>query len=409
MRIAKSRIKGVARRESCKTNKKRKRNRVRTTYLAFVENVDGGSATAEDLRVILVDGPLGVADGGNVLDNYNVVWMLALTLGTGLRSLEQQPVRVDHVIHDAALADLLAPELPLRRKVMAIVVTKMVVRRDGQRLDTGINEKLSQNRLELGLARLEIVATDERLFMFGELDDTRNEGVLGSTVDERFALENRSDGEDRRRGNFRVRGLDSVEDVLGGVVDAGNEVAVAFGVGSPEDDDTVEAVVLLKLANVGTDMLKMGLLVGAWDEVVRARLLVRSDEVGVVDGRERFHLSQVGSDLALKIVVENTGSLHRFVQRQARDVPTTKNEVIGVHHGQHIGHWDVNVLASGGLSTNANGRSTKEGTNVVGLLDTRLCVPGDIVTVGKNSRTQSGTIVSPHTDHHQTGKEASET
>ncbi len=206
-----------------------------------------------------------------------------------------------------------------------------------------------------------------------------------------------------------MRGLNSVQDVVGGVIDAGNEVAVAFGVGSPEDDDTVETIILLKLANVGADMLEMGLLVGAWDEVVRAGLLVRSDEVRVVNGREGLNLSQVRSDLALEVVVKNTGSLHRFVQRQAGDVPTTENEVVGVHHGQHIGHWDVDVLAGGGLSTDANGRSTKEGTNVVGLLRARLRVPGDIVTVGKNSRTQSGTIVSPHTNHHQTGKEASET
>ncbi len=172
------------------------------TYLAFVEDVDGRPTAAEDLRVILVDSPLGVADGRNVLDNHDMIGVLALALGTGLGGLEQQPIRVDHIVHDAALADLLAPELPLCRKVLAIIVTKMVIRRDGQRLDTGIDEKLSQDRLELGLARLEIVTTDERLFTFSELDDTRNEGVLGSTVDERLALENRSNREDGRRGNF---------------------------------------------------------------------------------------------------------------------------------------------------------------------------------------------------------------
>jgi hypothetical protein len=42
----------------------------REAYLALVEDVDGRPSAAEDLRVILVDSALAVADGGDVLDHH---------------------------------------------------------------------------------------------------------------------------------------------------------------------------------------------------------------------------------------------------------------------------------------------------------------------------------------------------
>lgn len=58
-----------------------------TTYLALVEDADGRTTTAHDLGVILVDGALGVADGGNVLDDDDVVGVF--TLGNGLAILRR--------------------------------------------------------------------------------------------------------------------------------------------------------------------------------------------------------------------------------------------------------------------------------------------------------------------------------
>jgi hypothetical protein len=42
----------------------------REAYLALVEDVDSRPAAAEDLRVILVDGTLAIAYGGDVLDHH---------------------------------------------------------------------------------------------------------------------------------------------------------------------------------------------------------------------------------------------------------------------------------------------------------------------------------------------------
>ena len=57
--------------------------------------------------VVLVDGPLGVADRGDVLDHNDVIRAFALgrlALGTGNGRLVEQAVRFDHVVYDAALA-----------------------------------------------------------------------------------------------------------------------------------------------------------------------------------------------------------------------------------------------------------------------------------------------------------------
>ena len=70
----------------------------------------------------------------------------------------------------------------------------MVVGCDGQQFDTRVHKELGEYRLELRLPGLEVIITDGGLLALGELDDTTNERVLGCTVDERFALEGRSDG-----------------------------------------------------------------------------------------------------------------------------------------------------------------------------------------------------------------------
>ena len=57
-----------------------------------------------------------------------------LTLGTRNRKLVEQAVRFDHVVPDTALANHHALQLSLRAEVVTIVITEMVVRRDGQQL-----------------------------------------------------------------------------------------------------------------------------------------------------------------------------------------------------------------------------------------------------------------------------------
>lgn len=334
-----------------------------------------------------------------------MVGVLALVEGSALRTdlgaLVEQAVGIDHVVDDGALADLLALELPLGRQVVAVVVAEMVVGGDGERLDTGVDQELGEDGLELGLTRLQVITADEGLVTLGELNASRNESVLGTTVDERLTLEDGRNSEEGRRGDLGVRLLDGAEEGIGGVVDAGNDVAVTLGVGGPENDDAVQVVVLLELADVGTDVVEMRLLVLSRDEVVSTSLLVGSDEVGVVDGGEgRGEQSHVGLDLALEVVVEDLGALHGLVHRETRDVPTAESEIVGVDHGEDIADGNVNVLA-GIVSTNAHGGGTEHRPDVVGLLDTILSSPSDVVAVGQDSGAQGSAVVASQADHQQ--------
>jgi len=181
-------------------------DRNRFSYLALVEDVDGLPAPTEDFGIILVDGPLGIANSSDILDHNDVIRVLAfglfLALGGHFRRLVEQPIGVDHVIDDAALADLLGPKLLMGGEIVPIVVAEMVVRGDGERLDACVHQELGQDRLELGLTGLEIITSNEGFLALSKGDNSRNESVLWSTVDERLAFQNGSDGEKSRGGDF---------------------------------------------------------------------------------------------------------------------------------------------------------------------------------------------------------------
>lgn len=118
----------------------------------------------------------------------------------------------------------------------------MVVRRDGERLDARSDQELGEDALDLGLAALEVVTGDERAPLLGEPDDSGDERVLGSTVDEGGVLEDGCDGEEGRGGNLGVGLINRLEKVGGRVVDARKKGRVALGVGGPEDDNSLEVV-----------------------------------------------------------------------------------------------------------------------------------------------------------------------
>ena len=87
-----------------------------TRVLALIEDVDGRTTAAEDLRVVLIDRTFGIADSWDIFDDDDVVGMFTLgvlALGSGNERLVKEAV-VDHV------------------------VAEMVVGGDGQRLDTGV-------------------------------------------------------------------------------------------------------------------------------------------------------------------------------------------------------------------------------------------------------------------------------
>ena len=99
----------------------------------------------------------GITNSGDMLDDDDVIRVLSSLVDfSGLLSqlggrLEEDRVGSDHIIDDGRLGDLLGPELPLGAQVLSIIVTEMVVRRDGKRLDTGINEEFGQDGFNFSL------------------------------------------------------------------------------------------------------------------------------------------------------------------------------------------------------------------------------------------------------------------
>ena len=326
--------------------------------------------------------------------------MLALLLSRRSRLVEQV-ISSDHIVDDGALANLLAAELALGAEVAAVVVAEVVVRRDAEGLDAGVDEELSEDRLELRLPALEVVAADERAVLLRKRDAPGHERVLRRAVDERCTLEDRRDGEEGRGRHLVVRCLDRVQEVVRGVVHAREDVGETLRVGCPEDDDLVELLVGFEVADVGAELLEVGLFVVAGEEVVRTGLLVGGDKVWVIDRGEGFDRSHEGDELALEVPGEDLGTLHSRIERKAGDVPPADNEVVGVHGGKDGGQRDVNILAGGGIDTKAESGSTKDRADVVGGLDAFLGAPSDVVGVGEDGSGQGGAVVATKTDHHE--------
>ena len=120
------------------------------THLANVEDRQGVPTSHQQLGVVLVQRPLVVPNSGSILDDDQVIRVFPLLLALFSGSV-QQVVGGDHIIDDGRLGDLLGSELSLGREVLAVVVTEMVVRGDAQGLDTGVDEELGDDRLELCL------------------------------------------------------------------------------------------------------------------------------------------------------------------------------------------------------------------------------------------------------------------
>ena len=360
--------------------------------LTGVVNDKSVLSTHENLGGVFIHGPLGVTDVREVLDDDNVVRLLS--------GLVKDLVGLDHVIDDVALGDLLGPELLGSRQVLSIVVTEMVVRGNGDGLDTRGHQPIDQDGLELGLTSLEIVTTNRDVAAEGHVQDTGNEGVLGGTVDVRAVLEDGSDGKEKRGGDLVFLTLNGGHQVLFSVVDTGQDVREPLGVGRPQDNDFFDTVVLLEVTDIGTDLLHH-LLLGALEGVVGAGLLVGSDEIGEVDGGERDNLLHVGVQLSLEIVVEDTRALHSVTQVGVVDIPTTDLEGVRIGHGEEVGERNKHILAIL-VSTNTNSRGLCQGTNIIGGLLAFSGPPRDTFTVGDDTTGKGAPVVSTQTNNHNT-------
>lgn len=349
--------------------------------------------TEEDLSVVLIKSTLVVANSGHVLDDNAVVGVLAL--------LVQNVVCLDHVIHDIGLGDFLGAELLLGAQVLAVIVTKVVVAGNGCQLDTGTDKEIHQSGLHLGLARLEVVASDIGIVLLSKLNSTRDKSVLGRAVDEGGALQDTGNSKDGGRRNLLVTLFNSLEEVIGSVVDSINEVGVSLSVGGPQNNHLVKVVVGLEVTNVLSEVLDMrrrGL--GALNDIVSSVLLVGGNEVGVVNGGKRSQPSHLLLDVSLQGRLQDLGTIHGLSQVQRANVPAANDQVVGVDHGQETVERDVDLLVGLGIGSELDGGAHDDGAIVVGLLDALLGIPHKVAAVGNDTRGDSGTIVTTPADKH---------
>ena len=195
--------------------------------------------THEDLGVVLIQSTLVITNGRHVLDDDGVVRVFVL--------LVEHTVCRNHVIDDVGLGDLLGAELLLGAQVLAIVVAKMVIGCNGSEFDTSADQEVDESRLHLGLARLEVITTNEGVVLLGKFNATSNEGVLWRAIDEWGTLKDRCNSENGGRSDLGMAVLDCLHEVISGVVDARNELGETLGVGGPLNDDLVQAVLGLEI------------------------------------------------------------------------------------------------------------------------------------------------------------------
>lgn len=126
----------------------------------------------------------------------------------------------------------------------------MVVAGHRSKFDAGVNHEVHQSRLHLGLAGFEVIATNEGAMLFCQFNGSRYECILWRAIDEWCVLEDTSDSKDGRGSHFRVSGLDSLHQVVGSIVYALDDIGIAFGVGSPLDNDLVQGMGFLEFATM---------------------------------------------------------------------------------------------------------------------------------------------------------------
>ncbi len=121
-----------------------------------------------------------------------------------------------HVVDDAALGDLLGPELLRRGQVLAVVVAQVVVADDALGLDAGVDQEVDEDGLELGLSGLEVVSADEDAVALGQLHAAGHERVLRRSVQVRTLKKSNNNINilESRNGRSNVRKIMKTEDQM---------------------------------------------------------------------------------------------------------------------------------------------------------------------------------------------------
>ena len=194
--------------------------------------------------------------------------------------------------------------------------------------------------------------------------------------------------------------LDSFEEVIGGVVDAFEDLAEALCVGSPENEDLVQVVVLFHVANVFADLGKVDTLVIAWQDVIGPVGLVGSDKLRIVYSGKGCNIFHAVFKLELEVDVEYLSPTHGLSHIGLRDVPAAHNEVLSFSHWENVLHWDVYLLVSG--RTDLDRRALSDRAEEVGLLLAALGAPCHLLAVRNQTSGDGSTIVATKSDQHDT-------
>lgn len=330
----------------------------------FADIVDapGLFTSQEDLRNVFIDGFLGVSGAWDVFNDDFVVWMASIWV--------QVVVGSDDIISTGLLCGFLGLKLAFGTEVLAVVVSEMVVTDNRDWLETSASNNFDQSSLELGLTSLEVVSDNEDVVLDSQLNDTVNEGVLWASVDEADSFESSGSSVDDGWGDFWVIVLNSLQEVISGIVDTNRDLAESFGVCGPHNNNFIELVLGLEGSNVFSDLFEVLLLVVSWKGVISSVLLVGSDEIFVVNSWVRNYIFQVWCELGLEVIFDDLGSSHGVSQVHFTDVPTTNNDIVGVNKGQDLvqSHEDFRVLVVSDLG----GGRLGDGAQIVWLVGASL-------------------------------------
>ena len=86
--------------------------------------------------------------------------------------------------------------------------------------------------------------------------------------------------------------------------------AESFSVGCPENDNLIKVMLGFKISDVLSDLVKVLHLVLSWENIIGPVFLVGSNEIRIIDGRERNKAFHVRRKFLLEIIFKHLGSPH---------------------------------------------------------------------------------------------------
>lgn len=282
-------------------------------------------------------------------------------------------------------------------KILAIVISKMVVGNNGRQSDTRTDQEVRHYRLESCLTRLEVGTSQEGSLLSGILNDTWMERVLWRTIQVKDTLLNCSDAVENGTWQNSVT-FDSALEVSN-IFDLREEEH--FGVSCPKNDDFVN--LLLHVLNVLSDFVD-AFLIGTRENIVDSIRLVRSNELLIQNSWQRNDLFEVVLQRIDKGWLENVSSLAGLVHVQVADVPSSDLEVNWVDHWHDVFNWLEDILELVGLLVvlvaDMGGSTLCERSMEVWMLNSSLGLPRLLLFVGKNTGSEGRTIVTSEANKH---------